>query len=278
MSNSFPILCTAVLCCLVFQACDDITYHDMVLQSASRMPLPIGPVHVPPRDTDASFQASFAVSQGRGGNAPIALTSSGASDQNLTEVDGPAGLTVGPTQLSGSLSIFPSEHIRLGAGVEGSSQGSAGWVELGLRFGRELSVETFADFGKVKVRSQVSWEFQTNDPEDGGSTPSSQQTSSSSENEGFYRFGFHVARRAGGPWAELQITNTGLFESPRTSDGGLSSPPSSTWGTTLFTTGAGWAQPSPMGTWIAFVRATNTGVRWIPQAGLQWTGEIGLSR
>ena len=278
MSNSFPILCTAVLCCLVFQACDDITYHDMVLQSASRMPLPIGPVHVPPRDTDASFQASFAVSQGRGGNAPIALTSSGASDQNLTEVDGPAGLTVGPTQLSGSLSIFPSEHIRLGAGVEGSSQGSAGWVELGLRFGRELSVETFADFGKVKVRSQVSWEFQTNDPEDGGSTPSSQQTSSSSENEDFYRFGFHVARRAGGPWAELQITNTGLFESPRTSDGGLSSPPSSTWGTTLFTTGAGWAQPSPMGTWIAFVRATNTGVRWIPQAGLQWTGEIGLPR
>jgi hypothetical protein len=33
-----------------------------------------------------------------------------------------------------------------------------------------------------------------------------------------------------------------------------------------------------MGTWIAFVRATNTGVRWIPQAGLQWTGEIGLPR
>jgi hypothetical protein len=147
-----------------------------------------------------------------------------------------------------------------------------------LRFGRELSAETFLDFGKVKVRSQVSWEFQTQDPDDDESTTSSEQTSSSSEDEDFYRFGFHVARRAGGPWAELQITNVGLFESPRTADGGLSSPPSSTWGTTLFTAGAGWALPTSMGTWIAFVRATNTGVRWIPQAGFQWTGEIGLPR
>jgi hypothetical protein len=276
MSKALPTAFLSLVAILPLQGCLTETTHDMLLQSTSQLTLPLGPIHTPPQDSGFSLQGALAVSGGRGGSKPVSLSEQedlGSSNQNNTaEIMGPTSLSTEPLQVSGNVSLSLVDHVRLGIGVDGSRMGVAPWGEIGARFGRNTSVEFFTAAGLVPVETRSSWSQWTQrvDPEDElNDTSTVFREYDETDNRFFFRTGVHVARKAGGPWAEIQITRLGLLDSPRAS---------SSWVATFLTLGTGWAQPTPFGTWTAFARATSTRGEWMPQLGLQWTGEMRLGR
>jgi len=273
-SNMLPLLAL-----LPLSAC--ITSQDQLLRSNTTMSLPLGAIHVPPRDSGIVLQGSVAIQASPGGTERVKLTERNGllpvhtSDQT-SDLRGPSSVTTSPLQIAAEGSIFLSEHLRLGAGLDASSKGTASWGELGLRFGKDLSVETFVAAGASRVRNSTLWNVRVVDDHSGSwneagddstvtETPMEQNGTSWQD---FVRAGVHVTARDGGPFAEYQVLNTGLLDhSPRA--GFL-------WGSTMHLLGTGWSQPTGYGTGTVYVRALYTGKAVIPSLGLQWTGELKL--
>jgi hypothetical protein len=186
-------------------------------------------------------------------------------------------------QVSAQGSILWSGHFRASLAVDGTPSRLAKWTEFGLRFGQEASLEVFVGAGAVPVSSQADWmsittyhgcDSSQNSFEDNSSacpSPTDTQSIHNSDDEQklFTKFGFHLARRAGGPWCELQVVGaTVLPDSPLS---GVS------WNATLTTLEAGWSQPTPLGTATLALRETTGGKgTWVPSVALQWTGELHL--
>lgn len=274
LQNLLPLLAL-----LPLQAC--ITSQDQLLRSNSSMALPLGAIHVPPRDSGIVLQGSVAVQASPGGTEAVKLTPHNDilplrfSDQT-SELRGPSSLTTSPIQVAAEGSIFLSEHLRLGGGIDASVKGAAPWGEVGLRFGKEVSVETFVAAGATRVRNRTLWNVRVvNDNAGswgvGGSdsvvteTPVEQDGTSWQD---FFRMGIHVAARDGGLFGEYQVLGTGLLDrSPRARY---------RWGSAMQLFGAGWSQPTEYGTATGYVRALHTGKTVIPSLGAQWTGEFKL--
>lgn len=200
------------------------------------------------------------------------------STDRVSEALGSSNLSTSPIQAAGEASLFLSEHLRLGGGFDVSSQGAAPWAGLGVRFGKQVSVETFAALGLVPVSSEAVWNVQTYRQEGTGFASAPDTTivldslveRAGSSRQEFWRIGVHVAARDGGPFVEVQTLGLELLQpSPSAGD---------RWGTTMTLLGAGWSQPTAYGTGTAYVRGLYTGKTVIPSLGVQWTGELKLGR
>ena len=262
-------LAFCALSLLVLQSCDDVT-RDLILRSNSQAILPLGPVHTPPADSLSRVQTSLSLSGMSGGEVPMALQkNSSGSGTASSDLVGPARLSISPLQASGALSFWVADHFRFGAGVEVGGTGAAGSLETGLRFGRALSVEGFCGVGMASVHSAVDWDLFTRHSEDDGGGPNdtshTYQSQEGEESHLFTRAGLHMARRAGGPWLELEVASQNLFIAPRSG---------TVWEANAFTAAAGWAFRTPSGTIVLFGRGTNLGAGWIPSIGLQWSPEF----
>jgi len=274
LSNLLPLLAL-----LPLAAC--ITSQDQLLRSNTTMTLPLGAIHVPPRDSGIVLQGSVAIQASPGGSERVKLVPRNefltvhTADQT-SNLQGPSSLTTSPVQVAAEGSIFLSEHLRLGGGIDASAKGAAPWGEVGLRFGKRVSVETFVAAGATRVRNSTLWnirEVNDNAGSWGGGGDDSIVTETPVEQEGtswqdFVRLGIHVAARDGGPFAEFQVLSTGLLEpSPKARY---------LWGSSMQMFGAGWSQPTDYGTGTAYVRTLFTGETVIPSLGVQWTGELKL--
>lgn len=274
LSNLLPLLAL-----LPLSAC--ITSQDQLLRSNTTMTLPLGAIHVPPRDSGIVLQGSLAIQASPGGTETVKLmprneflaVHTSAQTSNLR---GLSSVTTSPVQIAAEGAVFLSEHLRLGGGIDASAKGAAPWGEVGLRFGKVVSVETFVAAGASRVRNNTLWnvrEVNDNAGSWGGTADDSVVTETPVEQTGtswqdFVRAGLHVAARNGGPFAEFQVLSTGLLDpSPKARY---------LWGSSMQLLGAGWSQPTAYGTGTAYVRALNTGKTVIPSLGVQWTGELKL--
>src|ERR1035437_5032795 len=105
---------------LFLQGCLTQNTSDLLMQSTSQLTLRLGPVHVSPRDSGFSIQGSMAVTGGRGGTTRVQLIkNTPPQDQTgMSRVVGPTDLSTDMMQISGNVSLFPTDHLRLGMGAE----------------------------------------------------------------------------------------------------------------------------------------------------------------
>lgn len=266
----------AVLPILMLQAC--ITSQDMLLRSSSHLPLPLGAVHVLPQDSGMVLQGSLAVSRHVDRELPIAMSLNNSifasNNGNTSQVLGPSHASTPSTQVSAEASILLNRYVRFGLGLDGTLEHAAGWVEVGMRGGREISVEGFWAVGAVPVSSSTVWQVRTYDSQDyyqRTDTTVTTRTIDTSASQGFYRFGVHITRtKGGGPWFEAQMASINLLPTtPTTSD---------QWGTTLTLLGLGWSEPTSIGTLTGYTRAVIAKGNVHPIFGAQWTGEMKLGK
>jgi hypothetical protein len=264
---------------LALQAC--ITSQDMLLRSSSRLPLPLGTIHVLPQDSGMILQGSLAVSEQSDKNLPVGMSLNnsifGNNTGNTSQALGPSSISTPSTQISTQVSLLLNQHVRFGLGIEGTLEHAASWIEVGLRGGREISIEGFWAVGAVPVHSNTLWQTKTYDPQYssysgsyvGTDTTITTHTIDTSASQGFYRFGVHISRRkGGGPWLEAQMASIALLPAtPTTVD---------QWGTTLTFLGLGWSEPTHLGTATAYARTVISKGNVQPIFGAQWTSEIKL--
>ena len=263
-----------ILIFLGLSACDTWTTQDLLLRSTSKLALPLGPVHTPLGDSNTAIRVSLAFSRGPGNQVRTELGHSDNSSgrDGVSKSIGPSMLKPSSNQLSASLcmlSRIPGNGLvlRVGGGATGSSLGSSGWGEVGIAAGNPISIEGFMAGGLVSAESQADWRLETRDSDEGFMKSSVAQSTTTKTYRPFFRGGIHLATRNWGPWAEVQFTHFKVFDSPR----GLGS-----WSLDMTTLGTGWAQPTPFGALVGYLRATSTGADWMNQVGLQWQGEISM--
>lgn len=269
---------------IVLQACNSlntVTTHDTLLRSSSRLPLPLGPVHVPPKGPGLTFMGSLSIAAQSGTEVPVRvkrdkLLFQRNEDRDTFDATGPSNITVPAGQISAQGSIFLSENFRIGAGIEGASEKSVKWAEIGLRFGDEISFEGTMAIGSFPLQSDATWEVKTTTQHRNDRTgvvdttfvTIKQQDYHSESREGFFRIGMHLACRQGGPLGEFQIIfPTLLAGSPSSSN---------SWSEGLGELGAGWSEPTRYGTATGYVRTVVGYDDIIPVVGVQWTGEFSL--
>lgn len=283
LPNLLPLLAL-----LPLQACITTTFHDTMLKSQSRAPLPLGAIHVPPRDSGILLQGSLQVSQGFKTSAnvtPYLEKPLIKQESQTSSLEGTSNLQLPAQQFAAQGSLFLSDHVRLGLFVDGTPSQHALWGELGLRFGHELSIETFVGAGTVPVQSTAEWiSTSTSKGCDssllslgmgGGSTwhcidDTAHQflQTSKDQDELMLRAGFHLGLRKGGPWIEAQAGAFTLLPTSPMAD--------AKWGASILSASVGWAQPTDYGTATVALRAVGIGDTFVPSASVQWTGEIKL--
>jgi len=265
---------------LALQAC--VTSQDVLMRSSSHLPLPLGTIHVPPQDSGLLLQGSIAVSGQSSKDVPATMTLQNGllhgNNGNSSQVLGPSYVSAPTMQVAAEGSIFMGNHLRLGLGLEGTTEHIANWIEVGIRGGSDVGVEGFWAVGSAPVHSTAHWQIKTFTPRyssfsgnlTGNDTTVSEKTIDTSASQGFYRVGLHVARRQGGPWAEVQLISIDLLPvSPSADD---------QWGSNMTLLGLGWSEPTPLGTATAYARGLVSKGNVHPIFGLQWTGELKLGK
>lgn len=191
-------------------------------------------------------------------------------------VGGPSYVRVPQTQIAFAGALFLSDHVRIGLAVDGSLERHATLMDVGLRFGRDLSIESFLGLGSVPVEGTLRWRTTTHTkgcdllskvttPFCVDETTTGVGEKSEAGSAAVYRVGFHLAKRKGGAWIEGQL-------------GTLSLLPASGFSIYTGNLALGWSQRTKLGMLTPYARIANVGGAWHPMLGLQWTGELRLSR
>jgi hypothetical protein len=80
----------------------------------------------------------------------------------------------------------------------------------------------------------------------------------------FYRIGFHLGARSGGPWLEGEMGKMDLFHCPVVN---------ASWGFRYFQLGGGWLRRTSRGDLTLFARTLVTNGSVIPTIGVQWSAD-----
>lgn len=270
--NRYIPLSTLGIALTLLHGCGSRITDEYLSRSVSNAVLPLGPIRLPPADTNLSIQASLAVTGMSGDKLGVVLRQPNGDDSIYrVKTSGNSVLSLSPVQGTAAVNVWFLDHIRFGASVDVSDMGEAYGLEAGLRFGEPVSFEVFAGSGSATSRSIVDWRLTQRIETDLYSfrdTVVDSRVHTPEKSLAYLRGGFHLGARRDGPWIEGVIANQNLFETPGSR---------TTMYFKTFSATAGWAIYTEYGAATLYARGFRVSDEWTPAAGFQYTVDLRAS-
>lgn len=252
------------------------TSKSVLLYSNQNVTPPVGPVHLPAVHDGVSFQGNLSVQgnyfQDRNLATPELDKGFADNSYDSSVIAGPIRMRQDQVVVSGEGSVFMSRNFRLFLGMDINST-YALWYGMGFSAGNVWRFEVDGSMGSLTSKRDEKWRLETEKScySSGGSTSCIGNKAAidtminSRDTADFWKLNFTFTRAKGGALIGYQLMNFPTIHSPNGKDFSLN----------LHTFTLGYHKPTPLGTFAAFVQATNLGQSWSPSAKVQYSFNLG---
>lgn len=265
----------ALAASVLLSGCANTTKSVLLYSNQNATP-PLGPVHLPAVHDGVSFQGNISVQGNAYQDRELATPEldKGFADNSYDSsvIAGPIRMKQEQIVVSAEGSVFMSRNFRLFLGIDANST-YALWYGMGVSAGKTWRFEVDGSMGSLVSKRNEKWRLETErycySSNDGTTCAGNRivvdTLIDSRDTADFWKLNFTFTKAKGGPLIAYQLMNFPTIHSPNGKDFSLN----------LHTFTLGYHKPTDLGTFAAFVQATNLGKSWSPSAKVQYSFNLG---
>lgn len=266
----------ALFASILFSGCANSS-KSVLLYSNQNVTPPVGPVHLPAVHDGLSFQGNISVQGNYFQDRDLATPKLDEklvieNNYDTSAIAGPIRMKQDQIVVSGEGSVFMSRNFRLFLGLDANST-YAMWYGMGFSAGETWRFEVDGSMGSLVSKRSEKWRLETEKycySSNDGTTCAGNRVVvdtliNGRDTADFWKLNFTFTRKKGGALIAYQLMNFPTIHSPNGKDFSLN----------LHTFTLGYHKPTPVGTFGAFVQATNLGKSWSPSARVQYSFNLG---